>query len=118
MIRRWAILGLLCVAFIAAYFDRINLSVALTAPAFRELFRLTDTQRGLLSSAFFWSYCVLQIPGGVAVDRFGARRTLALAFLLWSVTSAATGMVQTFAALFAMRLLLGVGEAVVTPASL
>jgi MFS transporter, ACS family, D-galactonate transporter len=116
--RRWGILGLLCLAFIAAYFDRINLSVALTVPEFKRFFHLTDTQRGLLSSAFFWSYCVLQIPAGAAVDRFGAKRTLALAFLLWSVTSAATGLARSFAAIFMMRLLLGVGEAVVTPASL
>jgi ACS family D-galactonate transporter-like MFS transporter len=117
-VRRWTILGLLCLAFMAAYFDRVNLSVALTVPAFKAFFRLTDTDRGLLNSAFFWSYLVLQIPAGFAVDRFGAKKTLALGFLLWSVTSAATGLAQGFAAMFAFRLLLGVGEAVVNPAGM
>jgi ACS family D-galactonate transporter-like MFS transporter len=117
-LRRWTILGLLCLAFMAAYFDRVNLSVALTVPSFRAFFHLTDTDRGLLNSAFFWSYLVLQIPAGFAVDRFGAKKTLALGFLIWSITSAATGLAQGFAAMFAFRLLLGVGEAAVNPAGM
>jgi MFS family permease len=115
---RWAVLGLLCIAFMAAYFDRVNLSVALTVPEFRRFFNLTDTGRGMLNSAFFWSYCVLQIPAGWAVDRFGAKKTLAMGFLLWSLTAAGTGLAPTFAVVFAMRLLLGVGESVVNPAGM
>lgn len=113
--RRWAIVGLLCLAFIAAYFDRVNLSVALTVDEFKRFFRLTETDRGLLNSAFFWSYAALQIPAGWFVDRFGAKRSLALGFTLWSLTSAATGLAGSFAMLFALRMLLGVGESVVNP---
>lgn len=113
--RRWTVVGLLCVAFMVAYFDRVNLSVVLTVDDFKGYFQLGDRDRGLLNSAFFWSYALLQIPAGWFVDRYGAKRSLALGFVLWSLTSAATGLAQSFAALFVARMLLGVGEAVVTP---
>jgi ACS family D-galactonate transporter-like MFS transporter len=112
------VLGLLCIAFMAAYFDRVNLSVAMTVPAFKSFFKLDDTQRGLLASVFFWSYFLLQIPAGWAVDRFGAKKTLAVGLLIWSATSAATGLAQSFLAIILFRLLLGVGESAVNPAGM
>jgi ACS family D-galactonate transporter-like MFS transporter len=115
---RWSVVILLGIGMIIAYIDRANLSVALADPHFKALFRLSDNDRGLLNSAFFWTYAFLQIPAGFLVDRFGVKYPYALAFVLWSVTSAATGFISTFAGLCALRLLLGVGEAVVTPASM
>jgi ACS family D-galactonate transporter-like MFS transporter len=117
-LRRWSILGLLCLAFIAAYVDRQNLAAAVVDPGFKGYFNLSPTDRGLLHSAFFWSYFLLQIPSGWLVDRFGAKKVLAAGFVLWSVTSAATGLSTTFAALFIFRMFLGVGEAGVNPAGM
>lgn len=117
-IRKWVILGLLCLAFIAAYFDRNNLGFVVINAEFQSFFNLSQTQRGLLHSAFFWSYCVLQIPAGWAVDRFGAKRSLAAAFVLWSLVSALTGFAQSFVLLFLLRFLLGVGEAAMNPAGM
>ncbi len=116
--RRWAVVGLLCLAFIIAFVDRVNLSVALADKAFTTLFRLTDSDRGLLSSAIFWTYAALQIPTGFLVDRFGAKWSLGVGFAMWSVVSAATGLANSFAVLFAMRLLLGIGESVINPAGM
>ena len=117
-VRRWSILGLLCLAFIAAYIDRQNLAAAVIDPAFKGYFNLSPTDRGLLHSAFFWSYLVLQVPSGWLVDRFGAKKVLAAGFVLWSLTSAATGLATSFTALFILRMLLGVGEAAVNPAGM
>ena len=117
-LRRWSILGLLCLAFIAAYVDRQNLAAAVIDPGFKGYFNLSPTDRGLLHSAFFWSYLLLQIPSGWLVDRFGAKKVLAAGFVLWSLTSAATGLSTTFAALFIFRMFLGVGEAGVNPAGM
>jgi MFS transporter, ACS family, D-galactonate transporter len=116
--RRWSILGLLCLAFIAAYVDRQNLAAAVIDPGFKRYFNLSPTDRGLLHSAFFWSYLLLQIPSGWLVDRFGAKKVLAAGFVLWSLTSAATGLATSFAALFIFRVFLGVGEAGVNPAGM
>lgn len=113
---RWSVLGLLTVGIIIAYVDRINLSSAL--PEMRKSFPLTPEASGILLSAFFWSYAALQTPAGWIIDRFGVKWPYAIAFLIWSVVSAATAFVGTLGGLIAVRILLGIGESVVTPASM
>jgi MFS family permease len=60
----------------------------------------------------------MQIPVGYLVDQFGLKWTYAIAFLVWSLASAAVGMASSFGQVLAFRLLLGIGEAVAQPASL
>ena len=116
--RRWSIVGLLCFGSIVAYIDRINLSVAVIDPLFKADLNLTPQDRGLVTSAFFWTYAALQIPAGWLVDRYGSRIPYAIGFLFWSVTSAATAFVTGFRDLFMIRLALGAGESPMHPASL
>lgn len=120
--RRWLIIGLLCMGMIIAYFDRVNLSVALAEKdpgrSMRAEFGLTDRDRGALNSAFFWSYAALQIPAGWVVDRFGVKYPYALGFAVWSLVSAGAALATSMRQLFLLRVLLGVGEAVVTPAGM
>jgi MFS transporter, ACS family, D-galactonate transporter len=116
--RRWTIIGLLCLGMIIAYFDRVNLSIALASGDFKNFFNLTDQDRGLLNSAFFWSYAFLQIPAGWLTDRFGVKFPYAAGFLLWSVMSALAALAGSFWQLFALRMLLGVFESIVTPAGM
>jgi MFS family permease len=101
-----------------AYFDRGNLSVVLALKEFKALFHLSDYDRGALNSAFFLSYAILQIPAGWLVDRFGVKYPFAAGFLFWGLISAATSRARSLGQLFALRLMLGVGESVVTPASM
>jgi MFS family permease len=103
---------------VIAYIDRTALSVAIAVPEFRDFFGLTNSQRGVMNSAFFWSYALLQVPAGWMVDRVGVKYPYAASFLFWSITSACTGLARTVSQLFMVRLLLGVGEATVAPASL
>lgn len=114
----WSLVALLCVANAIAYIDRTNLSIALASQEFRKLFSLTDVDRGHLNSAFFWSYALLQIPAGALADRWGVRVPYAAGFLLWSVVSAAMGAVDAVWQILVLRLLLGVGEAILTPGAL
>jgi MFS transporter, ACS family, D-galactonate transporter len=116
--RRWLTLALLSAALVIAYVDRTNLSVALAATEFRNFFHLTDTQRGLVNSAFFWSYTLLQIPAGLLVDRYGVKRPVTAALFLWCVASAGTARASALWELIGLRLLLGVGESVIFPAGL
>jgi len=115
---RWLVVVLLALAAVFAYIDRVNLSVALIDPHFKAFFKLSNTDRGLTNSAFFWSYALLQVPAGWIVDRFGSKRPMAIGFLVWSLLTAATALTTGFSALFAVRMLLGVGEAVMHPASM
>ena len=116
--RRWGIIGLLVLGVVIAYVARSNISVAVVVPEFKRLFHLTDHQRGTLNSAFFWSYAFLQIPAGWLVDRYGVKFPYAIAFLVWSLVSAATALAGSVAQLLALRVMLGVGESVVIPASM
>ena len=115
---RWSVIGLLSLGMIIAYVDRANISVALVLPEFKTLFQLSDKDRGTLNSAFFWSYAFLQIPAGWLVDRYGVKIPYAIGFLFWSLVSAGTALAGSLNQLLALRVLLGVGESVVTPASM
>lgn len=116
--RKWLIVILLALGMVIAYVDRANLSAILGMKTFRDWARVDDNGRGLLNSVFFWSYALLQIPAGWIVDRYGAKRPYAFGFALWSLASAAAGLVQGIGQLVAARLVLGVGESVSTAASL
>ena len=109
------VITLLVIAVLINYVDRGNL--ALAAPLLSKDWGLSTSQLGILLSAFFWTYVLLQIPVGWLVDRFSASAILAFGFFAWSAATIFTGLSRGFATLFAMRLLLGVGEAVVFPAS-
>jgi MFS family permease len=115
--RRWMIIGLLSMGMTIAYLSRSNLSVALVIPDVLTSFHLSDTDRGALNSAFFWAYAALQVPAGWVVDRYGVKWTYALCFLFWCLASAGTALVSSVAQLIALRILVGVGESVVAPAS-
>lgn len=116
--RRWSIVALLCIAFVVAYFDRQNLSFALTVADFKNFFHITETDRGVLNSAFFWSYTLLQIPAGWLIDRYGVKKPFALCFLIWSIVSGLTAWATSISQLFMLRFLLGAGESVNTPAGI
>src|SRR5579872_7440872 len=114
---RWLIVGLLGLGAIIAYCDRTNISAALAYKPFAQHFQLSDIDRGVLNSAFFWSYMLLQIPAGWLVDRYGTKIPYAVSFALWCVSSAVTGMTRTLPQLTTLRVITGAGEAIVTPAS-
>jgi ACS family D-galactonate transporter-like MFS transporter len=113
---RWLVVALLTLGVIIAYTDRINLSAAL--PQIRMSFPLSAQASGILLSAFFWAYTLLQTPAGWAVDRFGLKWTYAVGLFVWSAVSAATALVGSLNGLIAVRIVLGIGEAIVTPASM
>jgi MFS transporter, ACS family, D-galactonate transporter len=110
--------GLLSIALAFAYTYRTNIAFVLASREFVGYLRLTDSDRGTLTSAFFWTYGLLQIPAGALVDRFGAKWPLAAGLFMWCILSAAQGMANAFASVLVLRLFLGLTEAVVTPAGL
>jgi MFS transporter, ACS family, D-galactonate transporter len=116
--KRWWIIGLLSLGMIIAYVERANLSVALAVPEFKRVFALNEADRGMLNSAFFWSYAFLQIPAGWLIDRYGVKYPYAIGFFVWSILSASTAFCTSIAQLLTVRFLLGVSESVVLPASM
>jgi len=113
----WEILTLLTIGVLIAYFDRTSISSALADKEFVQFFAMSDADRGFVGAAFFWSYALMQIPMGWIVDRYGVKYPYAICFALWCVATAATGLMHVVAGLFVMRLIVGLTEAIVTPAS-
>jgi ACS family glucarate transporter-like MFS transporter len=103
-----------------AYLDRVNISIA--GVYIQEEFNLSNVQLGWVFSAFLIGYTSSQLPGGVLVDRFGARRSIAFGIIWASLLTAGTGLVSSVIAgaltfMIGVRFLLGIGEAVIYPAS-
>jgi MFS transporter, ACS family, D-galactonate transporter len=114
---RWAILFLLALGVLVSFLDRTSIGSAIADKHFVKEFALSSVGKGWINSAFFWSYGIAQVPMGWVVDRYGVKRPYALMFLLWCAVSFFTSMINVLGALFLMRLLVGVAEAVVIPAS-
>jgi MFS family permease len=108
----WIIAMLALVLFIN-WVDRGSLGTAM--PLIRHDLGLTSEQLGRLSSAFFWSYALMQVPAGWLAERYGAHRVLAGGLAIWAIATILTGLASTVAMLFILRLLLGLGESAAFP---
>jgi sugar phosphate permease len=80
-------------------------------PFIAKDFNLSPLAMGWVLSAFFMGYSVMQIPGGLLVDRFGPNRVLTAAVAGWSLLTAATGLATSLLVLVLVRVLFGVTEA-------
>jgi len=111
--RRWWIVVLLFFAGLINYFDRTIVSVAL--PAIAADLHLGPARMGVLLSAFFWSYALMQVPVGWLSDRYNLRWLYAACFALWSLTCGLTGFAASLGVLLVLRVLLGIGESIYLP---
>ncbi|HKE96322.1 MAG TPA: MFS transporter [Povalibacter sp.] len=107
---------LLCLNFGILFFDRNALNFLM--PFVQPDLGLTNTQVGLLASAFSLTWAIAGVVVGGFSDRTGSRKPLLItATVIFALCSALSGVVGSFAALFAVRLLMGVAEGGVLPIS-
>lgn len=106
---RWIVAGLMWTAIAINYIDRTVLSAA-TPHLIKDL-NLPLDRMGIIMSAFFWTYALLQIPSGWFADKFGQKIGLGVSVAWWSLATAATGLATGFFSLFGLRAALGIGEA-------
>ena len=117
---RWILIFWMFAISAIAFLDRVNISIA--ASFIQKDFHLDNVQLGYVFSAFVLGYALFQAPGGRLADRFGPRKILALGTVWWGVFTALSAMVPVgipavVAVLLSVRFALGLGEAVVYPAS-
>jgi MFS transporter, ACS family, glucarate transporter len=117
---RWVLIIWMFLVSAVAYLDRVNIAIAGSEVA--KEFHLSDQQLGYVFTAFLIGYAFFQTPGGALADRLGPRRVLGLGVIWWAVfTSLITVLSpQTgglLILLLGLRFALGMGEAVVYPAS-
>jgi len=99
---------LLAAVLFINYIDRGVLSTA--APLMQTALHLSYTQLGMLGSAFFWTYSLVQVPVGWIAERYGAERVLTAGLVVWACATMLLGLASAFGVLIALRMLLGVGE--------
>jgi MFS family permease len=97
------------------FYDR-HVPGALTEPI-RQEFHLTDTQIGLLGSAFIWIYALVGLPLGRIADSASRKKLLSAAIVIWSSLTASAAFAGSFNMLLFSRIGVGVGEAACAPAA-
>ena len=113
--REWRILLLLFLSSLLNYIDRSNLSVG--AVDIQRDLGIDAVHLGMLLSAFFATYATSQLfmISGWFVDRFDVKFVFAVGFCIWSAATGITGLAHSFAMIYGLRLLLGVGESIAFP---
>lgn len=105
----WRLLPFLFLLFVVAYLDRVNVGFARLQ--MNADLGFSDTVYGLGAGMFFVGYFLFEIPSNLILYEVGARRWIARIIMLWGLISAATLWVDTPASFYAIRFLLGLGEA-------
>lgn len=110
-----SVLVLLAVAVAFNAGDRGSLSTV--APVLSRELGISNTELGVLLSAFFWVYAPGQLVAGWLAERFSTRLVIAGGFFVWAAATLATGFAGGFAGILVLRLLLGAGESTLFPAA-
>src|SRR5947209_1900157 len=105
---KWWICGLLMLATMINYMDRLTLNQASTRVK-REL-QLDNEQYGLVESAFSFAFAAGSLLMGWTADRWRVRWVYPITLLGWSIAGFATGFAQTLLFLTACRFILGLFE--------
>ena len=108
---RYLIFSILGAAYLLVFFHRL-------APAVVAVDMMTDLKTGgalmgILASAYFYPYGLMQIPAGLLSDSWGPRRSIIFFFIIGAAGSVALGFVHTVSAAIATRILVGLGVAMV-----
>ena len=113
----WTVVAILIATAILSYTDRQVLSL-LVDPIRADL-GISDTQISLLlGTAFAVVYGFAGIPLGFLADRTSRRNLIFGGVLVWSIGTLACGFSRSFGELFAARIVVGLGEAVLSPAAI
>jgi sugar phosphate permease len=114
---RWVrIIPVAFVMYTIAFIDRTNISLAL--PRISHDLHLDPQQAGTVAGIFYWGYLALQIPGGHLAKWWSPKKFISVLLVAWAVAAVGCGFVHSYRELLILRLLLGVAESGVFPATL
>lgn len=106
---KYLVLFALFLAWVLGGIDRTVISFA-AIPIAKE-FSLDPVAVGQIFSIFFLGYMIMQIPGGYLADKYGPKKVLLTIVFVWSIFTAATGLVGGLTSMLAVRFLFGAAEA-------
>jgi ACS family hexuronate transporter-like MFS transporter len=105
---RWRILALLFLITVINFVDRQTLSIV--APTLRDTFHLSNTQYGMIGSAFMAGMLLGEFPMGLLMDRKGVGFGLSFAVIWWSIATSLHAAARSFVQFAAVRFWMGTGE--------
>ncbi|RLM06954.1 MFS transporter permease [Gibbsiella quercinecans] len=105
----WRLIPFLCLCYLAAYLDRMNVGLAKLQMA--DQLALSEAAFGLGAGLFFVGYILFEVPSNLVLQRVGARLWIARIMISWGLLSTATMFVTTPMQFYVIRFLLGVAEA-------
>ena len=114
---RWLrIIPVALVMYTIAFIDRTNISLAL--PRISHDLGLDPTQAGNVAGIFYWGYVALQVPGGHLAKYWSPKKFISVLLVFWAICAVGCGFARTYHEMLVLRLLLGVAESGVFPATL
>lgn len=113
---RWSMSVILGIGILINYIDRLSISVVMSPMS--QAFGLTATEFGIISSAFLWSYAIMQVPGGMILDRIGVKWVWRIGMAVWACASFLTAVATGIWVVVAARILLGAAEAPAFPGAM
>ena len=106
---RWIIVGLVFLATLINYIDRLTISVL--APLLTKELNLSNTEFGGIATWFLFAYTISQSLSGKLYDRIGVKRGFTVSIVVWSLAAIAHAFAVGLRSLSAVRFILGLGEA-------
>ena len=112
---RFKVVFLSFLAVFICYIDRVNISVAIIP--MQEQFGWSESQVGIILGSFYFGYMITMIIGGYLADKYGGKKVLGYALLIWSLFTIITPFFayQGLWWLILIRILMGLGEGVTFP---
>ncbi|KAL4935386.1 hypothetical protein BDV06DRAFT_217467 [Aspergillus oleicola] len=111
----WRILPIMFLAYFLQFLDKVCLNYANVMTLQSDL-GMKGNDFSWLATAFFIAYAVAEIPQGFLLQRYPVTKVLGINIVLWGVIICASAGAEKYADILALRILLGVTEAVIAPA--
>jgi ACS family tartrate transporter-like MFS transporter len=106
----WRLIPLLFLCYVIAYVDRTNVSLAKLTMV-KDMPAFDNAVIGFGAGVFFWGYFILEVPGSLIVEKWGARLWICRIMLTWGILAALTAVVKTPMQFYVVRFALGLAEA-------
>lgn len=116
----WIAVGVLWIVVMLNYFDRQLLAVLNTSitGGGENGIPMTQSEFGMVTSAFLIVYAALSPVGGYLSDRFSRKFIILCSLVVWSIVTWLTGKAETYEQLLFARAAMGISEAFYIPAAL
>ena len=105
----WRLVPFLCICYLAAYLDRVNVGFA-KLQMLNDL-AFSNTIYGIGAGIFFLGYVIFEVPSNILLHKVGAKLWIARIMISWGAIGAAMAFVHTPTQFYVLRFLLGVAEA-------